>query len=105
MVLIEFKEAALNNAFEELDVAKKSLKKTKLALCNVEDSLCELYESYKESDDYEVDGEWEEEAPDGVIDVNFRRRRGMRGGMRRGMRDSMHDGMYMRMRGYGRYAY
>ena len=100
MVLIEFKEAALNNAFEELDVAKKSLKKTKLALCNVEDSLHELHEAYDESEDYEAD-EWEEEIPDGVIDVNFRRRRGMRKGMRHGMSDAMH----MRMRGYGRYAY
>lgn len=102
MVLIEFKEAALNNAFEELGAAKKSLKKTNLALCNVEDSLHELYESYEESDDYESDDELMEDTPNGVIDVNFRRRRGMRGGMRH----SMHDNMYnMRMRGYGRYAY
>lgn len=99
MVLIEFKEAALNNAFEELDVAKDSLKKTKLALCNVEDSLYELHDAYKESD-YE-DDEWEE-TPDSVIDVNFRRRRGMRRGMRHSMYRDTHD---MKMRGYGRYAY
>lgn len=99
MVLIEFKEAALNNAFEELDEAKKSLKKTKIALCNVEDSLCELYEAdgseNEDMNDYEE--EESKDFSDGSFEVNYRGRKGMRGGMRRNMR--------MRMRGYGRYSY
>lgn len=103
MVLIEFKEAALNNAFEELDVAKKGLKKVKLALCNVEDSLCEMYESSKEYEDSEeqYDEQDSQDLSDGSIEIDYRRRRGMRNTMEPDMRHAMR----MRMRGYGRYRY
>lgn len=103
MVLIEFKEAALNNAFEELDVAKKGLKKVKLALCNVEDSLCEMYESSKEysDEDFAYDEYDDPGLSDGSIEIDYRRRRGMRDTMHSDMRHAMR----MRMRGYGRYRY
>lgn len=93
MILIEFREAALNRAFDELEEAKANMKNAKMALCNVEDALCDLQESH----DKESEGEYTEADPyfdttvsGNDIEVNYRGRRGMRmrsqGGMRRGMR-------------------
>jgi hypothetical protein len=45
MVVIELREDALNDAFELLKKAKKSTKKTKLTLCELEDALYECYEA------------------------------------------------------------
>jgi hypothetical protein len=107
MVLIEFREAALNRAFDELDEAKSSMKKAKLSLCNVEDALCELYESHdemmeeEEYSDTESGDSYDAEVTGNDIDINYRRRRGMRGGMR--YRGGMRGGM--RMRHSNRYTY
>lgn len=106
MVILEFREAALNRAFEELDEAKNGMKKAKLALCNVEDALCEIYEygddEEHSEEEYSNDGDtYEAEVTGNDIEVNYRRRRGMRGGMRRGMRGSMR----MRRNVSNRYVY
>lgn len=111
MVLVEFREAALNRAFDELSEAKDSLKKTKMALCKVEDALCEVYEStdageYDSEEEYYGDGdEYETEVTGNDIDINYRRRRGMRGSMRGGMRRGMRSGMRMRRNVSNRYVY
>lgn len=110
MVLVEFREAALNRAFDELEEAKSSMKKVKLSLCSLEDALCELYESHDEelSDKEEysevMPGDtYDAEVTGNDIEVNYRRRRGMRGGMR--YRSGMRRGMRMRMRESDRYTY
>lgn len=109
MILLEFKEDVLNRMFDEVDDAKKHLKKTKLALCDIEDLLCELYESPENEeesheDEYEDGQEYGDvEVSNNDIEVNYRRRRGMRGGMRGGMRHSRYA---MRRRSaMGRYSY
>ncbi|WP_279148522.1 hypothetical protein [Segatella bryantii] len=60
MVVIEMRDAAYDNAFELLDEAKHSAKKTKLTLCELEDAMYDCYEASKEnkeSDEYEEDAE------------------------------------------------
>ena len=95
MVMIEFKEAALDRAFELLEESKKSTKHTKLALCELEDVLCD---ALKEDEDYYDPYDEESESM-----IGLRRSRS-------GMRDDMHEygyrrGMRMRRNRMGRYAY
>ena len=69
MVVIESRDNAYDEAFNLLEEAKHSAKKTKLTLCELEDAMYDCYESAKEEHDIE-----EEEYPD----VEFRSRRGYR---------------------------
>lgn len=103
MVLIEFKEAAINKAFESFDEAKQHFKKGKLAMCELESALYDIYDAHKES---EEEREEEYESPEenydidmGDVEVNYRGRRNMRRGMRYGYRSSMNR------RRSGRYSY
>lgn len=60
MVVIETRDAAYDNAFELLDEAMHSAKKTNLTLCELEDAMYDCYEASKEnkeSDEYDEDTE------------------------------------------------
>lgn len=59
MMVIEMRDAAYDVAFDLLDEAKHSAKKTKLTLCELEDAIYECYEASKENetDDYEDETE------------------------------------------------
>lgn len=107
MILVEFREDLLNKALDELEKAKSGIKESKMALCNVEDSIYELYEAHKESneeiEDYVGGDEFDTELNNNDIEVNYRRRRGMRGSMRMRNSSGMRGGM--RMRHSSRYMY
>ena len=97
--------------FELINKAKKGTKKTKFALCELEECLEHCYEM-DANDDYEDESDYEgSEITDNDIDINIDElsyRRGMRRGMRSGMH---HDSRYYDMRrpsmrrGRGRYSY
>ena len=67
MVVIEMRDAAYDTAFELLDEAKHSAKKTKLTLCELEDAMYDCYEASKENED-----EWDKEDEDS--EMEFRNR-------------------------------
>lgn len=68
MVMIELRDSAFDTAFDLLEEAKHSAKKTKLTLCELEDAMCDCYETSKEEhEDYEDE-----------VDIDFRNRRGYR---------------------------
>ena len=69
MMVIEMRDNAYDTAFELLDEAKHSAKKTKLTLCELEDAMYDCYEASKEGNE-----DYEEEYPD----MEFRGRRGYR---------------------------
>lgn len=69
MMVIEMRDNAYDTAFELLEEAKHSAKKTKLTLCELEDAMYDCYETSKEErDDYEY------EEPE----MEFRSRKGYR---------------------------
>ena len=69
MMVIEMRDNAYDTAFELLEEAKHSAKKTKLTLCELEDAMYDCYETSKEEhDDYEY------EEPE----MEFRGRKGYR---------------------------
>lgn len=111
MVLVELREDALNNALSLVDEGKKSIKKTKLILCELEDALYECFDGKDEaSEDYTGGESYEGEEHDEDGEMNYRGRRAMR--MRHHYDDSefmAHRGrrgaMRMRRNRYGRYAY
>jgi hypothetical protein len=70
MVVIEMRDAAYDNAFELLDEAMHSAKKTKLTLCELEDAMYDCYEASKENKE---DDEYEEDAEMGLRNVYARR--------------------------------
>ena len=74
MVIFELRDAAYDAAFELLDEAKHSAKKTKLTLCELEDAIYECYEASKE----EEYPEYEETE----TEMEFRGRSGMRSNYR-----------------------
>jgi len=86
MVMIEMRDAAYDTAFELLEEAKHSAKKTKLTLCELEDAMYDCYESSKE--------EQEESYEPEESDMEFRGRRGYR----HEEDDERDDDMNMRMR-------
>lgn len=56
MMVIEMRDAAYDTAFNLLEEAKHSAKKTKLTLCELEDAMYDCYETSKEErDDYEYE--------------------------------------------------
>ena len=65
MVVIEMRDAAYDTAFELLDEAKHSAKKTKLTLCELEDAMYDCYEASKEN---------ENELDDDYSDMEYRNR-------------------------------
>lgn len=84
MVMIEMRDAAYDTAFELLEEAKHSAKKTKLTLCELEDAMYDCYESSKEEQEsYEPEDS----------EMEFRGRRGYRHN-----EDDDAEDMNMRMR-------
>lgn len=113
MIVYEFRESVLNNAMDELDMAKEGIKMSKKALCNIEDLLCDLYEEEHKDGEERVEevydevpsnDEYETTVEGNDIDINYRRRRNMR---MRNMR--MHGGASMRnmrtRKALNRYSY
>lgn len=120
MVILEMRDAAYDTAFELLDEAKHSAKKTKLTLCELEDAMYDCYEASKEDkESYEPEEEDSE--------MEFRNRMARRSdyrhdehygkhddeddnyesqyGMRRSMRrSSSRGGMRMRRNRMGRFV-
>ena len=90
---MEFKEAAINKAFDSFEEAKQHFKKGKLAMCELENALYDIYEAHKESsEEREEEYESPEENYDinmGDVEVNYRGRRNMKRGMRYGYRSGM----------------
>lgn len=98
MILVEFKESILNNAFDQIDEAKKGLKVASHALCDMEELLGSILE---ESEDNKE--EWDDEDRlDKESEVSYRNMRNMRG--MRNMRN-MKRIKYSGVHGYGRYSY
>lgn len=91
MILVELKESVYNKAFDLIDEAKHGAKKTKLALCELEDCLENCFEmedeEYEYSDGNTINGDVDVE----VGEVSYRR------GMRN-MRNMRHDGYDMEPR-------
>lgn len=79
-MIIEMREALLDRALDQLEEAKKYGKKCKMAMCELEDTLYECYESGKdEDDDYEEREDFEIPSndmgeEDGEFEVNYRDR-------------------------------
>ncbi len=97
MVLVEFREAAINKAWDALEEAKDYGKRVKIALCSLEDALCEVYEA-SEEEEYDDTAKYDTEVSGNDIDINYRRRSGMRNHMMRsgyrGMRMRDHSNRY-----------
>lgn len=87
MVVIEMRENAYDAAFELLEEAKHSAKKTKLTLCELEDAMYDCYETSKE------DGAEYEDS-----ELEFRSRGGYRHNDDYDMREDEDDKMDLRYR-------
>ena len=110
MVVIEMRDAAYDTAFELLDEAKHSAKKTKLTLCELEDAMYDCYEASKddEQEDYEPETELEYRSKGGYrhddhYDDDDEEEMRMRSGMRRMSRRSR-GGLRMRRNRMGRFV-
>ena len=84
MVMIELRDEAYNVAFDLLEEAKHSAKKTKLTLCELEDAMYDCLEAADDKEDYEPE-------------MDFRSRRDYRHEEHYGVHDD-EDDMNMRMR-------
>ena len=82
------RENAYDAAFELLEEAKHSAKKTKLTLCELEDAMYDCYEASKEEDDPEYEDS----------ELEFRSRGGYRHNDDYDMREDEDDRMDMRYR-------
>ena len=82
MVMIELRDEAYDIAFDLLEEAKHSAKKTKLTLCELEDAMYDCLEASDEKEDYEPE-------------MDFRSRRDYRHEEHYGVHDDEDD---MRMR-------
>lgn len=103
MMVIEFRQAAYDKAFDLVDSVKDYCKKMKMTLCALEDALGECYDASMDSDDEEeynedfkipTEGEGDEE-----FEMNYRKggmSRAMRRNMRMRYREGMSSGMRMR---------
>lgn len=103
MMVIEFRQAAYDKAFDLVDSVKDYCKSMKMTLCALEDALSECYDASMNSDDeeeYEEDFKIPtEDEEDDDLEINYRK--GLNRAMRRNMRMRYHDmnsGMRMRMR-------
>lgn len=73
MIVVEYREAAYDKAFELLDEVKHYGKKTKLAVCQLEDALYDCYEDDKNGyEDREEEYDPEEMEEYESQDVNYR---------------------------------
>lgn len=90
MVVIEMRDEAYAVAFDLLEEAKHSAKKTKLTLCELEDAMYDCFEASKDEEEYDEEPEME-----------FRSRRDYRHDEHYGVRDD-EDGMHMRSMRRGR---
>jgi len=103
MVLVEFREAAINKAWDALDEAKEYGKRVKLAMCSLEDALCEVYEAEEYDTEDSDSGEFDTEFVGNDIDVNYKNSSATR---RRSMHDFMNNrNMRMRRKRPSRYSY
>lgn len=82
MMVIEMRDNAYDTAFELLDEAKHSAKKTKLTLCELEDAMYDCYEATKEERE-----DYDDEYPD----MEFRGRSGYRHDEHYGVREEDDD--------------
>lgn len=101
MVMIEMRENAYDTAFELLEEAKHSAKKTKLTLCELEDAMYDCYETSKDSEEEEPEVDFRNyrhdyDEEDEEYKPQYRRGMRSRYGMRAGMR--------MRRNRMGRFA-
>jgi hypothetical protein len=87
MMFIEMRDNAYDAAFELLEEAKHSAKKTKLTLCELEDAMYDCYEASKEDNAEYEDSELE-----------FRGRGGYRHNDDYDMREDEDDRMDLRYR-------
>lgn len=85
MVIFELRDKSFDTAFELLDEAMHSAKKTKLTLCELEDAMYDCYETSDEEDYGYVED----------VDIDFRNRRGYRHDEHYGMHE---DEDYMGLR-------
>ena len=83
MVMIEMRDEAYDVAFDLLEEAKHSAKKTKLALCELEDAMYDCLEASDDKEDYEES------------DIDFRSRRDYRHDEHYGVHDD-EDDIHMR---------
>lgn len=90
MVVIEMRDAAYDKAFELLEEAKHSTKKTKLTLCELEDAMYDCYEASKEEHESYEDEEYPE--------LDFRGRKGYRHDEHYGVHEEDEDDKDMDMR-------
>ena len=81
MMIIEMREALLDKALDQLDEAKKYGKKCKLAMCELEDTLYECYESSNDTEDENYEDREEFDIPsegmgdeEGEFEINYRGR-------------------------------
>lgn len=81
MVMIEMRDSAYDMAFDLLEEAKHSAKKTKLTLCELEDAMYDCYEAGKEENSEEY---YEPE-------MDFRGHSGMRSNYRHDEHDMRED--------------
>lgn len=81
MMVIELRQAAKEKAFDILEEIKHLGHEKKMALCELEETLYECFESSEEDDE-----EYEKED----MDMEYRKRMPYRYG-RRNMRDDMHE--------------
>ena len=84
MVMIEMRDEAYDVAFDLLEEAKHSAKKTKLTLCELEDAMYDCLEASDSKEDYDEEPE-----------MDFRSRRDYRHEEHYGVHDDEDD---MRMR-------
>lgn len=101
--MIEFREAAYDKIMELLDESFTHNKKTKLALCELESAICDVFEKEHEEEEehYEDHEDYSEEPEESEMSYRRRSRVGMRSASRAFGRRRMH----MRRDRLGRYAY
>lgn len=84
MMIIETRQAAKDKAFDLLDEIKDLGRKKKMAICELEETLYDCFESSEEDEEYENSNDYIPGEED--QDMEYRNRRSYRRGMRSGMR-------------------
>lgn len=97
MIVIEMRQAAKDKAFDLLDEIKDLGRQKKMALCELEETLYDCFESSESEEDEEYESDYTPSE-----DVEYRRRKSYRYGNRRSMHDDVHDDEDMDMRSYRR---
>lgn len=86
MIMIEMRQAAKDKAFDLLDEIKDLGRQKKMALCKLEETLYECFESSEEDDEEEYESSKYTLDEDEDKDIDYRNRRSYR--YRRNMRDA-----------------